>query len=125
MAARCWVYMDADDIPRFGSLLSAYAHSPAFEDERAGGHLLAQRLRECGLPLPEECCEYLDQILQLRGHGDGPAAADLYGFPELAIRMHEETRDPKMRARTLNIIDEMMRLGAFGVREGVKRRFER
>ena len=124
-AARCWVYVESDDVPELGSLMKKYVRSRAFADAVRGSNVLAHRLEECGRPLPEEFCDLLEQSLELRQAKGSPDAFYLHDLPKLAIRMHEETRDLAVRVRVLDAIDKMMRLGVHGVTERVKERFER
>ena len=124
-AARCWIHMEPDDTRRFGQLLTLYARSSAFGDSVQDYEFLSHRLGQSGQPLPSEFIEFLEESLQLRKSIGTPGALDMYELPNLAIRMHEETRDPKLRTRILDTIDEMMKMGVRGMTNDIKRRFER
>lgn len=124
-AARCWIHMEPDDTRRFGPLLSEYVRSRAFGDSVRGYEFLPHLLGQSGQPLPDEFIEFLEESLRLRGSIGRPAALDMYELPNLAIRMHEETRDPKLRTRILDTIDELMKMGVRGMTNDIKRGFER
>ena len=124
-AARCWVYMEPNDIPRFGALMGKYVRSRAFADDDTGANMLAYRLSECDQPLPAEFCDLLEHSLEHHRMRESPDALYAHNLPDLAIRMHEQTRDHALRIRVLDSIDEMMKLGVDGVADQVSRRFER
>ncbi|MDE2987119.1 MAG: hypothetical protein OXT70_03580 [Chloroflexota bacterium] len=124
-AARCWLHIEADEIPSYGALMREYIRARAFEDPEGGRDYLPHCLSECGEPLPTEFCEYLERSLALRQTGGTTDAFDMYGLPDLAMRMYQETQSSELRSRILDTIDEMMKIGVFGVTEGVMRRFER
>ena len=43
----------------------------------------------------------------------------------LMVRLHEQTNDPVFRERVLNIIDEMIRLGFYGIDEQLSQHYDR
>ncbi len=124
-AARCWVYMEPDDVPRFGPLMGKYVRSRAFADHDTGANMLAYRLDECDQPLPAELCDLLEQSLEHHRLTESRDALYAHNLPDLAIRLHQQTHDPALRTRVLDALDEMMKLGVHGVTEQIGRRFER
>lgn len=124
-AARCWVHMEPDDIPRFGQLMDKYVRSRAFADHDTGANMLAYRLNECDQPLPAETCDLLEQSLEHHRLTESRDALYAHNLPELAIRLHEQTHDSAVRTRVLDALDGMMKLGVHGVTDQIDGRFER
>ena len=124
---RCWVSLTPDQIASRGSLLRAFAQSQAFVDTRAG--LLLRRLEDAQVRLPIEICglaeravaEYGERATSIQ-YAEG---GDAYGLSKLLVRLHEETSDPTLRKRILDVIDGMLRAGFLGIDERLKERFER
>ena len=125
-ASDCWRSLSPDEIAARGSLIEAFAESPAFGD---GEHTLFYRLREARRLLPSELCLLAERAVEAFGDRASSIqfreAGDATELADLMIRLHEETSDPNVRTRILNAIDRMMRAGFYGLDEKIDARFTR
>ena len=125
-ARRCWIHLTPDQISSRGPLIGSWAQS------LRSGHdvsLLAYRLKDTHTRLPVEVCDLAEHAVQTLGpkassiqYEEAGAAAEL---ATLMVRMHEETDDPVLRERVLDIIDEMIRAGFYGIDDEVRNHFDR
>ena len=126
-AGRCWASLTPDQLAARGEFIGAFARSPEFVDSRAG--YLLHRLEEAEVPLPMEVCALAERALD--EYGDKATSiqtaegGDAYGFSKLMVRLHEETSDPALRKRILDVIDGMVRAGFLGIDDRLRERFER
>ena len=56
-----------------------------------------------------------------RHQGTGAA----YQIAPLIIRLHEETEDPELRLRVLDVIDDMLRAGFMGMNDQLEKHYAR
>ncbi len=110
-AAQCWDVLEPDDVAKRGSLLSAYVRSIGFDADVTGLAHVLQRSHE---PLPVEVCELAERAINAYGSKAGDAAP-AYDLVPLVMRLHEETDDPGLRTRVLDVIDDMVRFGYIGM----------
>lgn len=52
-------------------------------------------------------------------------AAAAYDLAPLVMRLHEETDDPALRRRVLDVIDHMLRLGFMGMSDRLGEQYDR
>ena len=91
--------------------------------------LLAHRLKDTQARLPVEVCDLAEHAVQTFGPKASSIQYEEAGIAEelatLMVRMHEETDDPVLRERVLDIIDDMIRAGFYGIDEKVRSQFDR
>ena len=125
-ASSCWINLEPDVIASRGSLICAFAHSI---DSARDVSLLAYRLKDSRRSLPAEICMVAERALATFGlkatsiqYEEAGAAGEL---AVLMVRLHEQTNDPILRERVLNIIDEMTRLGFYGIDDQLSQHYDR
>ena len=125
-ASSCWINLEPDVIASRGSLICAFTRSI---DSARDVSLLAYRLKDSRRPLPAEICMVAERALATFGlkatsiqYEEAAAAGEL---AILMVRLHEQTNDPVLRERVLNIIDEMIRLGFYGIDEQLSQHYDR
>ena len=125
-ASSCWINLEPDVIASRASLICAFAHSI---DSARDVSLLAYRLKDSRRSLPAEICMVAERALATFGlkatsiqYEEAGAAGEL---AVLMVRLHEQTNDPILRERVLNIIDEMTRLGFYGIDEQLSQHYDR
>ena len=126
-AGHCWGTLTPDQIASRGEFIGAFARSRAFIDSRAG--YLLHQLEKAEVQLPMEVCALAERAVEEYGSkatsiqtAEGGDASEL---SKLMVRLHEETSDPALRKRILDVIDGMVRAGFLGVDDRLKERFER
>ena len=108
-AARCWNALKPDELATCGSLLGAFVQAvrPGVDVS-----LLVYRLQESHAPLPPEVCDLAERAVAAYGpKGADPTlreAGAAYRLAPLIMRLHEETGDPDLRRRVLDVIDEVL-----------------
>ncbi len=125
-ANTCWNELEPDQIAARGSLIAAFARSPAFG---TGSTVLMHRLQEAQRPLPREVCDLAERAVAAYGAKavafQFAEAGDASELSKLLVRVHEETSDPKLRKRILDAIDAMVRAGFYGLDDQLKQQFDR
>ena len=125
-AARCWNALEPDELARRGSLLRAYVQSIGPD---ADVTLLTHALERSHEPLPAEVCDLAERAVVAYGPkaGDitGREAAAAYELGPLVMRLHEETDDPDLRRRVLDVIDDMLRFGFMGMSDRLGEQYDR
>ena len=125
-ASRCWVHLEPDQVASRGPLIDAFAHSLASARDAS---LLAYRLKDARRPLPAELCTLAERALEAFGSKAASIQNEEAGFAgELAalmVRLHEQTNDPVLRERILTIIDQMIRLGSYGIDDQLRQQYDR
>ena len=125
-ASRWWIALEPDELASRGPLISAFAESMGPDDDVG---TLAYRLKEARRPLPAEVCTLAEQMV--RAYGTRAAsvqnrqAGAAHMLAPLLVRLHEQTDDPSLRERILNVIDEMLRVGFWGIDEQLRQQFDR
>ena len=125
-ARTCWNALDPDQIASRGSLIAAFARSPAFGARSIG---LLHRLQKAQRALPPEVCDLAEHAVAAYGAKAASfqfaEAGDAGQLSKLLIRLHEETSDRALRKRILDAIDEMLRAGFYGLDDQLKQQFDR
>ena len=126
-AGHCWASLTPDQIASRGEFIGAFAGSRAFIDSRAG--FLLHQLEKAEVRLPMEVCALAERAVEEYGNRatsiQTAEGGDAYGFSKLMVRLHEETSDPALRKRILDVIDGMVRAGFLGIHDRLSERFER
>ena len=125
-AARCWDALEPDDLAKRGSLLRAYVQSIGPE---ADVTVLTHALERSHEPLPAEVCELAERAVDAYGPKAGEIrlreSAAAYDLAPLVMRLHEETDDPELRRRVLDVIDDMLRFGFMGMSDRLGQQYDR
>ncbi len=125
-AALCWDALEPDELAKRGSLLGAFIESIG-PDTDVGS--LAHSLGQSHEPLPAEVCDLAERTVAAYG----PKGGDMrlreggvaHSLAPLVIRLHEETDDPELRRRVLDVIDEMLRAGFMGMGDRLEEQYAR
>ena len=125
-ASRCWSALEPDQIASRGSLIGAFAQSMGPGTDIA---MLVHGLRNSKRPLPVELCDLAERAVL----AFGPRAASIqfreagaaHDLSPLMVRLHEETTDPALRRRVLDVIDKMVHAGFYGLNEQLRQQYER
>lgn len=125
-AGGCWLRLNPDQIAARGSLIGAFAEAMKSDTD---ANIIAYQLREARRPLPAEVCDLAQRTVAAFGYrasseqnSEAGAASDL---AVLMVRLHEETKNPILRRRILDVIDEMIRAGFIGIDEQLERQYDR
>ena len=90
---------------------------------------MLHQLEKAEVPLPMEVCALAERALDEYGNKatsfQTAEGGDAYGFSKLMVRLHEETSDPALRKRILDVVDGMVRAGFLGIDDRLRERFER
>ena len=125
-ASRWWTALEPDELASRGPLISAFAESMGSDDDVG---ILAYRLKEARRPLPAEICTLAEQMV--RAYGTRAASVEnrqagaAHMLAPLLVRLHEQASDPLLRERILNVIDEMLQVGFWGIDEQLRQQFDR
>ena len=91
--------------------------------------LLIYRLQESHEPLPPEVCDLAERAVAAYGpKGADPRlreAGAAHRLAPLIMRLHEETDDPELRRRVLDVIDDMLRVGFMGMSDRLGQQYDR
>ena len=125
-AAGCWRALEPDEVAKRSTLLGAFMESIG---SNVDVFILAHKLKQSHEPLPSEVCEWAERVVttcgskggdfQLRGSG---AVRELV---PLIIRLHEETEDPELRRRVLDVIDDMLWGGILEISNQLEQQYAR
>ena len=125
-ASRCWLMLEPDQIASRGSFIEAFAESMG-----SGGraNIPLYRLKDARLPLPAEVCDLAERAVAAYGFKASSIqfkeAGVAYTLAPLMVRLYEETSDPILRERVLDVIDDMIRAGFFGIDEKLGQQYDR
>lgn len=124
-AARCFFRFRDRELGDYRGLIQAFVDSRAFDTEHDE---LLEALQRTTAHLPEESClaceRFLDVVgedaanIQLRSAGDASTAL------QVLVRAYNQSRDPALQARCLDLFDRMAELGVYQV-IGTLERYER
>ena len=125
-ASRCWSILDPDEIALRGSLIGAFVQSAGSSNDMK---TLVYRLEGTRRHIPVQVCDLAEYAIKTYGSkasslrfAEGGAATML---AKLVVRLHEETDDPMLRKRILNVIDKMAQAGFMGIDEQLKQHYDR
>ena len=95
----------------------------------AGTSFLVRRLQETRRPLPAELCDVAERAVEAYGSKAASIqfaeAGVAHDLAPLMVRLHEESSDPAMRKRILDVIDDMVRAGFYGIDEQLTKQYDR
>lgn len=115
-AADCWRTSAPEVVLAQLPLLRAYLDSTAFP---AGLTSLLRSFEITTRPLPDELCLLARQALEAWGVEATSiqyhAAGEAHTLAGLIVRLHEQTTSDSVRLETLDIIDEMVSTGIWGI----------
>ena len=125
-ASTCWFALKPDQVASRGSLIGAFAKSMESGD---GTSHLAHRLKESRRPLPPELCDVGKSAVAAYGSKAASIqfaeAGVAHDLAPLMVRLHEESSDPALRKRILDVIDDMVRAGFYGIGEQLTKQYDR
>jgi hypothetical protein len=108
--------LTGDRLLELKPMILQYIESKSFENETDS---LLHALKESNLELPDVICGAAERILDLIGIEGSNLASHAAGVAHyisiLIVRQYEQTSDPNIKTRCLDIIDRMERFGYFGV----------
>jgi hypothetical protein len=102
-------------------LLSSFVESPAFAEHVS---TLTYVLKESGSPMPDIVCRIGERAAEVRKAGQTQALWWTQDIGALVLRLYDQTRDPHIQTRCLNVIDQMIEYN-FGDLDPKLREFER
>lgn len=125
-AARCWSALEPNELAKRGFLLSAFVDSIDPHDDVT---VLVYTLKQSHEQLPPEICELAERVVAAYG----PKGADFRlreagaasMLTPLIIRLHEETKEPELRRRVLDVIDDMLWMRFMGMNDQLERQYTR
>jgi len=125
-ASKCWFALTPDQVASQGRLIGAFANSMESGD---GTSHLVRRLKESRHPLPPELCDVGKSAVAVYGSKAASIqfaeAGVAHDLAPLMVRLHEESSDPALRTRVLDVIDEMVRAGFYGIDEQLTSQYDR
>ena len=125
-ASRWWAALEPDELAARGPLIASFAESMGTDHDVS---TLAYRLREARRPLPAEVCTLAERVVGAYGTKAASVknreAGAVYMLAPVLVRLHEQTGDPLLRERVLNVIDDMVRAGFWGIDEQLRQQYDR
>jgi hypothetical protein len=124
-AARCFSRLRDKELGEYRDLVRAFADSRAFDTEH--GQLL-YALQRTTARMPDESCLACERFLEVVGEDAANiqlrAAADAATALEILVRSYNQSREPALQARCLDLFDRMTEIRAYQV-IGTLERYER
>ena len=124
-AARCFSRLRDTALGDHLPLLEAFADSRAYDTEHDE---LLGALQRTTAHLPEAACLACERFLDVAGEDAANiqlrSAADADTALQILVRAYNQSRDPELQARCLDLLDRMAELGIYGV-AGTLERYER
>ncbi len=125
-AARCWSVLEPNELAKRGSLLGAFVDSIDPHDDVT---VLVYTLKQSHERLPPEICKLAERVVAAYG----PKGADFRlreagaasMLTPLIIRLHDETEEPELRRRVLDVIDDMLWMRFMGMNEQLEQQYTR
>ena len=125
-ASQCWRSLTSDQVASYGSLIDSFIQSMGPE---ANVHILLYRLKDSRSRLPVELCDLAERLVGVYGSKASSMQTSEGGVAHvlgpLMIRLHDETDDPALRKRTLDVIDKMVLAGFLGIDERLGQQYDR
>ncbi|CAA9447704.1 MAG: hypothetical protein AVDCRST_MAG14-572 [uncultured Rubrobacteraceae bacterium] len=115
-ASKCFLYLGEDQLGQYARLIEAFIQSDAFAAEH--GQLI-HALEQTTDELPQESVLACERFLDIVG-GDAAdiqtsAASHADDVVQILVRTYNQSRNPEMQARCLNLFDRMAEFGIHGV----------
>lgn len=122
-AARCFLQIRGDQLYEESELISRFIASSSFE---ANSYDLLHSLESAAARLPDVVCRIAERAAEIHRtkNENSPAHWWTSDMATLVLRLYEQTRDESIKARCLNVIDNMIELG-FGNIAGQLAKVER
>lgn len=115
-AARVFYKLDDQPLTDQAPLFAAFADSPALADGAAAALLALESSRQPLPPTILDVCEaFVAAHQQAIGDVSTAAAGDVIYLVPLILRMHAQHTDPDARRRCLDLIDQLVVLGAHNI----------
>jgi hypothetical protein len=115
-AARCFSRLRDEELGEYRDLVRAFAHSRAFDTEN---DQLLEALQMTTARMPDESCLACERFLEVVGEDAANiqlrAAADVATALEILVRSYNQSRDPALQARCLDLFDRMAEIGVYQV----------
>lgn len=115
-AARSFLELGTDELPKQGTLIEAFATSAAFPDD---AFPLLHRLEQMGGPLPASVCSLANRAIDEWGSAAGDiqtsASHDGSILAKLIVRFYAQASDDAQRKEALDVIDRMLEVGFYGL----------
>ena len=119
-AVRCFYGLSKQRLEDYEPLIAAFADSVSLH-EHAGTVL--HELEMARQPLPAVVLDLCERFVHAHGAALGDittaAAGDAMYVTRLAVRLHGQYTHPDTRRRCLDLIDQLVALGAHGIDEGL------
>ena len=124
-ASRCFIGFEGSELRDYPDLVMAYIESPAFEP---GYNPLINTLSETTANMPSEtllaCERYFGLVGTNAGDVTARVSADSSTVIGLIIRVYGKANKDEVKSRCLDLIDEAILLGAYGV-DSIEATFDR
>lgn len=115
-AARAFYHLDEEPLTDYAPLITAFADSPALA-EGAGATL--DTLESSRQPLPPAILDVCEAFVRANREAIGDiataAAGDAMDIVQLTLRMHAQHTNPEVRRRCLDLVDQLIVLGAHNI----------
>lgn len=110
-AVRCFHEISDEQLSQEEQLIDAFLESPAFRDN---AHTLLVLLEESVHRLPDIVCKIPERAVAIHRNENSEEAMEArwwtHQMATLVLRLYEQTSDPAIRTRCLNILDDMIEL---------------
>lgn len=115
-AAHCFVHLKNADFSEYTDIIRAYIKSPAFPSPHDN---LLLRLEDSTWQLPDITIRLAQRFVAARGAAAGDistaASRDARTVSKLVVRLYAQSGDETIRTKCLDLIDQMERLGFYGI----------
>ncbi len=118
MVSRAFFSLPGERLLELKDMISRYIESKCFESDTDS---VLHALEESNAELPDVICRAGERVLELiqeEGSDFGShAAGAAHSISILIVRQYEQTTDPTVKSKCLDLIDRMERFGYFGIHE--------
>lgn len=115
-AARCFRQLNDEQLSHEVNLINSFIESPAFE---ANATSLLMKLEGSVAQLPDIICRIPERAVSMYKNRDRTEPMESRWWTDrmatLVLRLHEQTADPNIKKRCLDVIDSMIELNFGGV----------
>ena len=120
-AADCFRRFEEDDLVRYEHLIAQFVLSDAFAKNRFP---LLIALERTTAKLPEvtlsACKRFIDVAGLAAGDISTREAGDADTVIKLTLRTYQQSSDDTIRARSLDLVDQLMEFGAYGIHDAIE-----